>query len=343
MAGKLFRHPLFLIGFTFIIILLVASISHAIFFDGYVPKKTLLYDDHGEFIGSPAFSPSVVPPLGTDSFGNNLFVQLIQGAKYTISIAFVVAGLRVFFSLIIGLLYSSYLMRFNKYISGIIDAFHYVPMSLVAYILLINVLLSHGFNNVFTFSFSERVIFEFIIMTVIALPTLSVFFASEANQIKKNEFITSVKLLGGSQLYITKKHVIPLLRPKLVISFFEQMIQTLILLVHLGVFHLLFGGTEVIRNAIGDSPVKYTSISGEWSGLIGNSFKYIFISPWIVLVPLSAFALVILALNFILEGIRAALSNNVQGKKVRKKNMAKNQPEKVLHEEEFTFINKRAL
>ncbi|TCP32235.1 peptide/nickel transport system permease protein [Scopulibacillus darangshiensis] len=341
MIKKLFKHPLFLIGFTFITILLIASICHAVFFDGYVPKKTMLYDHNGEFVGMPAFPPSVIPPLGTDSSGNNLFVELIQGAKYTITIAFVVAGLRVFLSLIIGLFYSNFLMRLNKYVSGIIDAFHYVPISLAAYLLLINVLFSHGLEMNFTYSFTARIIFEFIILAVIAMPTLSVYFAAETNQINKNEFITSAKLLGGNRLYITKKHILPLLWPKLIISFFEQMIQTLILLVHLGLFHLLFGGTQVIRSAIGDSPPKFISISGEWSGLIGNSFKYIFISPWIVLVPLFAFAFLILALNFMLEGIRASLPNGIQIKKERRKKTAKI-PQKVVSKEGFTFINKGA-
>lgn len=338
MMKKLFKHPLFLIGSIFIALLLIASIAHSVFFGGHVPQKLSLYDSKGDLLGTPAFPPSVVPPLGTDSSGNNLFIQLIHGAKYTIGIASVVAALRVFFSLIIGLFYSHFLMRFNKYLSGIIDAFHFVPTSLVAYLLLVGVLFSGGLGMDFTYSFSDRIIFEFIILIVLAIPTLSIFIAGEANQINKNEFISSVKLLGGSRFYITKKHILPLLSPKLVISFFEQMIQTLILLVHLGLFHLLFGGSQVVRSVTGDPP-KFISVSGEWSGLIGNSFKFIFISPWIVLVPLFAFAFVILSLNFMLEGVKSSLLTTQRVKKKKRKTSKGQSGKNALPSKDFKFIN----
>ncbi len=150
MLKRVLKQPLFLTGFLFIIILLTVSICHSLFFGGHVPHKNSLYNSSGRLIGTPPFPPSVVPPFGTDNSGANLFFQLIQGAKYTIGIALIIAFLRIFFSLIIGLFYRQFLLRFNKYFSWVIDAFHYVPISLIVYFLLAGVLFTSGLGMAFT-------------------------------------------------------------------------------------------------------------------------------------------------------------------------------------------------
>lgn len=196
-------------------------------------------------------------------------------------------------------------MRMNRYVSKVIEAFHYLPVALLAFMLLNPVLSENGAIGQFQYSFSERVIFEIAIMTVIALPTTLLLIGNETNLILKQEFITGVKLMGASRLHIIRKHVLPHLVPRLFIQFLQQIIQVLVLLVHLGVLKLFFAGTHITVGSFGPT---FSSVSGEWSGIVGNSYKYLQATPWVPLAPLVMFALTILALNFILEGLKKTLA-----------------------------------
>lgn len=331
MVRGLLRHPLFIIGFIIVFGLLTASFIHATVYDGYIPSledQLTKKDDSLLKEGSPPYNPEVMPPMGSDLLGKNLFVFLISGAKYTIGIALIVGFLRVVISLFAGIFYGNYLMRVNKYVASIIDAFHFIPVSLLAYLILNEVLVGKGTLTItFEYSFPERVIFELVILTIIAIPTTSLLIGNQTNLIMNKEFITCVRTLGAGKIRILRKHVIPHLMPKLVINYLEQIVQVLILLVHLGLFHLMFGGTRVVSTSIlGDSPPVYDSLTGEWSGIIGESYRQLFLYPWMALFPLMMFAIVILAFNFMQEGVKDALTNPKYRIKGRKKKRRHNQP-----------------
>lgn len=294
---SLFRHPLFIGSFVFLMLLVLASIVHGMFFNGVIPQIHLLYDKGGDLIGRPPHSPFEVPPLGTGPTGRSVFFMLLQGAKYTIGIAVIVAALRVAVSFILGLFYGNYLMRFSKYAAGLVNSFYYMPISLLCYVLLHDVIMTDSFQELNPdFTFTDRMIFEFIILTIVALPTTSLLIGNQIDQIYKQEFITGVKTLGGSRLHILRKHILPYLWPRMLIQFVEQVVLVLILLVHLGFFHLLFGGTMQVQ---GIDQMLYISMSSEWSGMIGDGLDHMTTWWWYAFSPLVAFALVILAFNYI--------------------------------------------
>src|SRR5699024_10417775 len=105
------KHPLFLSGFIFLFLLLASSMMHTVFFQGKIPVTDFLRNSEGSITAAAPFNPLEVPPLGTDEVGRHIFVLLIQGAKYTIGISILVAGLRVMISAIIGLFFENYFSK----------------------------------------------------------------------------------------------------------------------------------------------------------------------------------------------------------------------------------------
>ncbi|MFP3338917.1 hypothetical protein R0J91_13125, partial [Micrococcus sp. SIMBA_131] len=49
---------------------------------------------------------------------------------------------------------------------------------------------------------------------------------------------------------------------------------------------------------------EYRSVSSEWSGLIGSTFRFLPYDTWISLVPILFFVLVIFSVNLLLEGFK---------------------------------------
>ncbi|WP_246206768.1 ABC transporter permease [Virgibacillus ihumii] len=309
---ELFKKPLFVIGFSFIFLLFTASMIHW-FYGAPVPEYDLLYDDN-KLTGAAPHSPSELPPLGTDQSGKDYLYLLLKGAKMTIGFAFAAAFLRMIFSAGLGLFYAFFLKRANKFITGLTEAFQYLPIALLAYVILKPVLMQNEFNRTFIAGFWERIIFELIIFVIIAVPTISVLIGNETKILLEREFITGARVIGTGRWHTLKKHVMPHLAPKLWVNFGQQVIQVLVLLVHLGLLKLFLGGTIKHTRVI----ESFESVTAEWSGLIGYSYAYLDIQPWLPLVPLGAFAITILAMNYMIEGMKQVLIKDTRVRQLRK-------------------------
>ncbi|MCF6136658.1 ABC transporter permease subunit [Pseudalkalibacillus berkeleyi] len=335
MIVRLIKNPKFLMGFLFILLLIVASFSFSILGDGSIPQTSVIYDDNGNAIRSAPHSPLNVPPFGTDMVGKEIFHSLIKGAKYTIGIAILVAAFRLFLSVFLSFILESYLPVLNRYINRVTEAFHYVPISLLTFFILSPVLIEGALGG-FEYSFWDRVYFEVIILTLVAIPTLVTLLSNEMKIIFQNDFIDASKIMGANRWELYLKHVLPFLKPKFWIHFTQQIIQVLILLVHLGLLNILFGGARTSEFTQGVH--VYISITSEWSGMIGSTYKYLWVAPWIPLAPLLMFSITILSLNLILEGFKQSLEHPLVIQNKNSKAKTKRTPAK----EDFAPIKVRA-
>jgi peptide/nickel transport system permease protein len=289
-----------MLGFLFVSILLLLSLLNSIIYDGNIRQVPILFDKKGNVIGTPPFAPSLDFPLGTDRNGYDMLHMIIQGAKFTIGIALLIMMLRMALSIVIGVLLGVYLKKWIAKLENFFDSFTVVPLTLIAYFILANVLWMpiDGFPH----PFWKRAVFEVFVLTVLALPTLSIYIANDIRRVYREEFVQVAKILGGSKLHILKVHVLPHVLENWVLLSIQQFIQVLMVMTHLGVLQLFFGGTYVDYMQM--DPPK--TISYEWSGLIGDSYQVISITPWIPLVPIVFLSLTIISSQFMLNGLKRA-------------------------------------
>jgi peptide/nickel transport system permease protein len=302
---RLLKNPYFLLGFLVISGMLVGSFIHQYAYDSEIKQTMWLLDENNDLIDSAPLPPSKDNFLGTDRDGYDLFMMLLLGAKYTLIFAFMVALLRVLLSLAVGILYGTFFMKYKRYIDGLVDAFHYIPITLISIFILAPIILETPMG--FTYSFTERLVLQALILTLLAVPITSVLIGNEINEILKREFILGAKTLGGSKFHILWKHVRPHLFARLAIIYGQQVVQVLLVLVHLGLFSLFLGGTDICYGCPGAEPKTMTY---EWSGMLGNSHLFIQTNAkWIFYAPIIFFAVSILAMNFMIEGFKRVVND----------------------------------
>ncbi|GAA0487674.1 ABC transporter permease subunit [Salinibacillus aidingensis] len=295
------KNPKFAIGSLFFIGAITYSVIYSAGTDNHIDQTRLFYGEDGELISAPPHSPPEPYLLGTDSLGFSMFDQLVIGAKYTLFFALLIALLRVGIGFFAGIFYAFSLKpRGQKWVEKIVDSIHFLPLSIIAYILLRPILIETAMG--FQYSFTERIMFEILILTILVVPLTAVLSGREIKGVLQQEFITSARVLGGGKLHILKKHILPHLGPRLTILFGQQFIQVLLIFMHLGVFDFFFGGTNRSFGLVGDPP---RSITYEWSGLLGSAKMSLSSGHyWIVLFPLLAFMLAIFAMQFIIQGVK---------------------------------------
>ncbi|PGZ95323.1 peptide ABC transporter permease [Bacillus pseudomycoides] len=322
------RDKRFWMSVSFIVILVLLSIGNTIFNDGHIRRVSIQFSKDGT-PEVPPFPPSFQFWLGTDRQGFDLLNLVIEGAKWTIGVSVLIALLRTVFGICLGVFLGTYIKRGFTKLEAFFDSFTIIPMVMIADFLL---RFAMPFNNgEATSTFFERASFEIILLTVLAVPTISLYSANEIRKLLTEEFIDAARILGGSKRHIIMKHVFPHLYSTFVIVFMQQFVQTLIILLHLGLLRLFFGGTVIFYEGEIDS---YTH---EWSGLIGTYFRSLTVHPWIPLVPITCFGLTIFSGNIIVKCIQDAVAKAKLGESTEQEKREEKQP--IATEELFAFKN----
>ncbi|TWT03467.1 ABC transporter permease [Planomicrobium sp. CPCC 101079] len=293
----MWKQPYFVIGFAILAFFLIGSFAYEWFW-GNVPRQVRFIMENGRAVEGAPISPQWAYPFGTDQFGFDMLGKLMIGAKYTIIAALAVAALRMLIAVPLGYMLGTYLQRHRSWVSGLADSLHYIPLTVFASFLLTPVLWmpEGGFTN----TIWERIAIQVVVMALLTVPIVAVLVGSEAAILYQKEYIEASRILGASRLRIIRKHLIPHMREKLAVLYGQQVMETFIVLAHLGLLNLFLGGTKVSRDPMfGDPPM---SISFEWSGLFGSSFRYLHGAPWMPLSPVLFIALSILAVSFMMEG-----------------------------------------
>lgn len=311
---KLVLNKMFLTGFTIITGMFLISILYFLLFNDRIPTTSLLYDANGKPLQAP-YSFKNFPPFGTDSFGRDLFILMIVGAKYTIAAALVITFLRVFPAIWIGLFIHFFLKKLERPIKSIVDALNYFPMTLLAFFILSVIMMQETptfvIDGVFVegpepLSYWYRIILFICVLALLFIPTNSILISNEVKVIYNKEFIESSRTLGASNWRIVTKHIKPFLVPQLAIIFLRDFIQTLILMSHLAILSLFIGGYMFKEDLFGQT--NRISNSNEWAGLLGMWWDFLWTSyPWISFIPILFLTLLVLSAKAMMEGLTNVL------------------------------------
>lgn len=306
----MWKQPYFLIGFSILAFFLLGSFVYEWIF-GNVPRQVFFITENGRAVEGPPISPKWEYPLGTDQYGYDLLGKIMLGGKYTIIAALAVAGLRMLIAVPLGYLLGTYLQKHRAWIGGLADSLHYIPLTLFAAYILYPVLWmpQEGFST----GMWERIIIQIILMSLLTMPIVAVLVGNEAALLYRKEYILASRVLGAGKFRIIRKHLYPQMREKLAVLYGQQVMETFIILAHLSLLDLFLGGTKVSYDPmLGDPPM---SISYEWAGLFGSTFRYLQGAPWLPLSPIFFIALSILAVSFMMEGYLRSKNPKVKKRK----------------------------
>ena len=303
---KLLKTKKFIFGASFLVILMTLSILNTVVNDGKIRQEPFFYDENGNLEKAPPYKPFDVYLFGSDMYGYDMLHTVIEGAKYSIGIVLIVAFFRMLFSIGFSYLLFRVPERIFNGIKAISEPLSFFPQTLIAYFLLRTVVMytMEGFHH----PLWVRVLYEFVILIMVALPSLTVQLMEQKRRVWNEEFVEAAITLGGSKRHIYFKHILPQLYEEWILMFGQQFLQVLTLLVHLGVLFVLFGGT-----ILGDGGPP-SSVTHEWAGLIGLNKRFMLTYEWIVYVPI---------LFFTLTALSVAMINKALGDWFRQKDMVR--------------------
>ncbi|MDE0564142.1 ABC transporter permease [Exiguobacterium sp. B2(2022)] len=334
MRRVLIRDPIFIFCFVIVTGLLLMSVGNTVFRDGNVDQTLMLYSDEGRLIGIPPLEPSKYQWLGTDNAGYDLFQMFVEGFKWTVGICAIVALGRMAIGLLVGIPLAFRGARLNHFFKTLLDGFLILPISLLALMMLASTMIFWDSTQVPPLW--NRVKIELIVLVVLGLPAVTLYLITEIRQLLQQEFMIVAQTLGGSVWHRVKLHLLPHLIPTLVIVFMQQFVQTLMLLIHLSLFGIFFGGTVLLHEGV--MPTIY-----EWSSMFGYYFGQFTAMTWMTnhlfLIPAIALAALIFIFNLLTSRLERAFRLRRQEPMVTEINIAQSEAAAASLDNPFSLVN----
>ncbi|WP_137792266.1 ABC transporter permease subunit [Bacillus sp. E(2018)] len=291
--------PLFFSGLILLLFIVSASIVIPLVLSE--PEiNPFRYSDALKKLEIPPYSPSKENWLGTDRYGKDLFYVLVDGAKYTILFACIITIGRIFISFILGLFFKRLFK--SSWFSDVIQSFQYVPQSLIV-MLTLSPFLFYELRSDPIFSTSETLFLQLLVLIAVGVLPLGKIIAETSELLSRTEYVNCSKHMGASYVQLTTKHILPHLWPRLIVLVGRQFAQVLTLMLHLAIYQLFIGGVQITSGQEHDQFINYATVSNEWTGLISTYYKELMLEPFIVMVPVTAFALLVLCINIMTKDL----------------------------------------
>ena len=214
--------------------------------------------------------------LGADSLGRDLLSRLIHAARIAMIVAFVAGALACVLGTVLGLLAGYFGGWVDSVISRLVDIWMSFPPVLLS-ILLVAVLGSGLFSVI-------------VAIVVIDWTRFCRVVRAETMQQTKLEYVDSAVTLGMTRGRILMREILPNVFPVILV----------LLSLEMGIAVIV----EAILSFVG---LSVSSDTPTWGGMIAEGRQVIHHAWWILVFPLAALFLTVLAFNQLGDGLRNAL------------------------------------
>lgn len=220
--------------------------------------------------------PSSQHWFGCDLNGADVFTLILYGARISLYIAFVTVFFSVTVGLFIGLVCGYKRGLIDTVMMRVVEILMAVPTLLVA--LILTSLLGASINNII------------LAIAVTGWTSSARIVRGQVLTLKEREFVMASKALGASDFRLIFRHIFPLtLTPILVHATFSL---SAVIIIESSLSFLGLGVQD-------DTPT--------WGALLGQGRTVLTEAPHLCIIPGIAILLVVLALNFLGDGLRDAL------------------------------------
>lgn len=227
--------------------------------------------------------PSAEHWLGTDSFGRDILSRIIYGTRISLLASLASGLLAAAIGVTLGLIAGYYEKIVGSVIMRLVDAQLSIPPLIFS--MIICAILGSG-------------IWQTVIAIAVGMiPTYIRMVHGMVLTLKGNDYITATSLLGQKNVWILFRHLLPNCYPSIIVLFTMNLGSAI-----LSEAGLSFIGLGIISPNI------------SWGSMVAEGYPNLVKIPLLAILPGLCIALVVIALNFIGDGLRDALDPRLRGK-----------------------------
>lgn len=287
--GRLRKNRLAIVGLFLVIGLLFVGI-----FGPFLAPWPYDYQDLQAVFaagGGPLPPGSPDHPLGTDQLGRDLLSRLLDGARISVTVAFVVQIVIVTIGVPVGALAGWFGGRLDNFLMRVTDVIYAFPD------LLFIILLSVAFRDSFFGQALDGLLLVFVAIGLTSWVTVARLVRGQLLSLKETEFVEAARAIGVRDRRIVTTHLLP------------NGMGPILVAITLGIPAAILAEATLAYIGIGVQPPR-----ASWGSLIAEGQKYIRSEPHLVVFPAIAIALALIGFTFLGDGLRDALDPKLKGK-----------------------------
>ena len=227
-------------------------------------------------------APSAQHPLGTDSYGRDVLSRLIYGSRLSLLVAFVSVVVAGVIGSLIGLLAGFCGGIVDSVIMRLTDALMTFPT--IVFALGIASALGQNTRNLI------------IAIGISTIPPYVRTIRGEVMKVRGQTFIKASRVIGASPARQMLAHVLP------------NCVAPVIITASVGL-----GGSIMTEATLSFLGLGVKPPATSWGVMVSDGFTALTTAPHLALIPGIAIALLVMAFNFLGDGIRDALDPHVRG------------------------------
>lgn len=230
----------------------------------------------GDLLTERMLAPSFEHPLGTDQFARDVLSRLLYGARVSLSIGFVAAGISITIGTALGAV-AGYL---GGWVDTAIMRFVDMVLSFPRLVLLIAIIAL----------FQPSIYLIVAILGLTQWPQSTRLVRAEILSLREREFVQAGRALGYSRIRVIARHLVP------------NALAPVIVAVTLGI-----GDTIVLEAGLSFLGLGVQAPTPSWGTMIADGRDNLLGAWWISTFPGFAIVLTVLAFNLAGDGLRDAL------------------------------------
>ncbi|MFZ5352428.1 MAG: ABC transporter permease subunit [Bacillota bacterium] len=257
-------------------------------------RVEIIRDKDNTTILTPPIAPCKEYPWGTDHLGRDLKSMIVYGSNLTIMLAVTIAlgRLAIAVPTAISAAYGNRLI--NKIIKQYSIIFNAFPI-IILVLMLSNIKL---FADLWGNSWSAIAFF----LIILGWTKTAKLLKQKVSEVISQDFIEGEISIGKSKLEIAVQNVLPHIIPTVIVMFFLEIAMALLIMAQIGIFNIIFAGGYYANKALGHLRVP---MQFDWANLLSLANIYFGTSRmWLIMYPITAFAISIIGFNLLGEGLR---------------------------------------
>ena len=253
-----------------LIIILVFCI-YAIFAPYLAPHDPILQDYE-----NVRAVPSSEHLLGTDELGRDVFSRIIYGARISLVIGLVPTSISMVIGTILGLMAGFLGKKVDFVIMRLADIMLAFPSLLLAMVVM--------------YTLGSSLVNIFIALSVVSWAGTARVVRSQTLSLKEKEFVEAARSIGVKKSVIMLRHILPNCLPSLIV-----------------LFTMNIPGSILSESSLSFLGIGAQPPTSSWGLMVVNGKQWLFSEPWIAIAPGVAILIIVLAFNFLGDGLRDAI------------------------------------
>lgn len=270
---KLLKKKLAVVGMLVLLVIFIMAI--------FAPTIAGTDEPNYQDYSSTMLAPSKDHLMGTDDLGRDMWARVVYGTRYTIYVGFFTVAISMFLGTILGLVSGYYGGRIDRVITSVADAIWSLPTIILA--LAITAALGSGLRNCI------------IAIGICFTPAFCRVVRSMVVSVREQEYVQAAKAIGLNDFEIITRYILPNVTPVIIVQ----------------------ASLNAAQAIISEASLSYLGLGiqppdASWGYLLKTAQQYMGKAPWLSIYPGLMILIVVLALNFVGDGLRDALDVRIK-------------------------------